>query len=212
MSRSDVTLSAEGKASGKATTTASGPVAAVLRFNAAEIAKAGGDAYANTLLAKSRWTGSAHFEPRDPLDRSEPYALKSSFEFDNNFLDEDTNNNTIPVGPDFYHPAYQVIAGYNHRRNALAFVCNAETYEQTTDFHIPEQMRITNVPKDRELESPLAAFRAHYEMKGSNLHIERRFVSRVVGQVCTADMAHDMAEVAEAASKDFNYRPQFAKN
>ena len=209
---SDVSLSADGKTSGKATTTASGPIAAVLRFNAAEIAKAGGDAYANALLAKSRWTGSAHFEPHDPLDRGEPYALKSSFEFDNNFLDEDTNNNPIPVGPDLYRPAYMVIAAYNHRKNALAFVCYAETYEQTTDFHIPERMKITNLPKDKELDSTLAAFRSHYEMKGSTLHIERRFVSRVVGQVCTADMAHDMADVAEAASKDFNFRPQFAKD
>ncbi|SRR5258708_3748117 len=91
------------------------------------------------------------------------------------------------------------------------FVCQAQTYEQIIDLHLPDEQTLTEAPGGVDISSSNASFKAHYDLRGQTLHIERRMVTRVPGQSCSPQVAVDMAPVIEAATKQFNWRPQFTQ-
>ncbi len=211
MMMSDVTLRPDGTTFGTTVTSARGTDADLLREKAFLVGQRGEENFGKSQLNRQNWRGKASVEGRDPVDHSDPYSLKATFDLENNFLDEDTNDNAIPIGPRLIDPSYTEIAAFNRNKYTKPFVCHAETYTQITDFHLPDGVTITNIPKDIAMDQPLASFSAHYQMNGQTLHLERRFVSRLPRSFCTPDDAKALASITEAAFKDASYRPQFAK-
>ena len=207
----DVTLSPDGTAKGVSTVAASGPVSFKLRGIMTQVALKGGDVLAKELLTKQNWRGTGNIEPRQATDHSEPFVAKTSFDLSNKFFGDESNKNSIPVGPRLVLPAWIEFDQVRKEKRTQDFVCHAETYEQIIDFHLPDGQVLTNIPNGVEVKGSLASFESHYDLKGQTLHIERRTTTRVIGQSCSAQVATDMAPVIEAAAKEFNWRPQFTR-
>ncbi|MGY8682620.1 DUF3857 and transglutaminase domain-containing protein [Bradyrhizobium sp. UFLA05-153] len=207
----DVTLAADGTAKGTATVAAQGATGASLRGVMTQVALKGGDVLAKELLGKQNWRGTGNIEVGPATDHSEPFVVKTTYDLSNKFFGDEGNRSAIPMGPRLLLPALnpfdQAIKG-KHRQN---FVCQAQSYDQIIDLHLPEGRTPTNIPASVNVSLPLASFEARYELNGQTLHIERRTVIRVPGQSCSPQIATDIAPVIAAATKEFGWRPQFAR-
>jgi hypothetical protein len=207
---SDIVLSPDGTAKGVSMVAASGSTGARLRGTMAQVAVRGGEAFAKELLSKQNWRGTGDTEAREMTDRHEPFAVKTSFELTNRFLGDDSNKNAVPVGPRLVEPAWIQFSNVIRDKRAQDFVCEAQTYEQVIDLHLPDGQTLTNVPGTVAIVRPNAAFEAHHDLDGQTLHIVRRMVTRVPGQSCSPESAMVMVPVIEAAAREFNWHPQFA--
>jgi Domain of Unknown Function with PDB structure (DUF3857)/Transglutaminase-like superfamily len=207
----DVTLYGDGTTKGTAVTRAMGPVTATLRATLANAALKGREALAKDLLGQFNWRGIGNIEPPDLVSKTEPLAVKTSFELTNRFFGDGDNINTVPTGPRLVASAFGPYAAMLTEKRTQNFLCEAQTYEQTIDFHLPDGHPIVNVPAGITVEQPLATYVSRYALRDRTLRIERRFIARVPGQSCSAQTVKDMSAVIEAALKDFNWQPHFAK-
>jgi hypothetical protein len=206
----DVTILPDGTVTGTSKVTASGSLGVQLRNLMAEVALKGGEDVAKRLLTSQNWRGSAHIEPREPTDHTEPYSVRTQFSFSNNFLDEDRNRNAVPVGPRLVSPVWQTYLDANKTNRTQPFVCPSATYQVLIDLHIPEGKRLTALPPTVTIGKPLATYEASYQSTDQGLHISRRLIIAVPHQSCTVAQAMDITPVIGAAVKDFGWHPQFA--
>jgi hypothetical protein len=207
----DVRLGPDGTVRGTSTVAAFGPVSANLRDVMAQVAIKGGEVLAKEFLSKQNWRGTGNIEARGATDHSEPFVVKTSFELSNRFFGREGNRNSIPLGPRLVLPAWAMFNEVLKEKRTQDFVCQAQTYEQIIDLHLPDEQTLTEAPGGVNISSSNASFKAHYDLRGQTLHIERRMVTRVPGQSCSPQVAVDMAPVIEAAAKQFNWRPQFTQ-
>ncbi len=206
----DVTLRGDGTATGRVVTTASGAAAAVLRQTMAQAERKGGEVFARELLTAQSWRGGGRVDLRDPLDHAEPYAVRATFTIMNPFFGNGPNRNPIPAGPSLFAPVHLSFAGYVSRGYTQDFQCVAATYMQSIDLHLPNGQSLARVPDNVSETSVLASYTATYRLTGQTLHVERRFVSSVMGQACTSRVALDINKVARAAAADFGRRLVFS--
>jgi hypothetical protein len=207
----DVTLSPDGMAKGTSTVVASGPVGAQLRGIMTQVALRGGDVLAKELLARQNWRGTGNIEARPATDHTEPFAVRTSFDLSNKFLGDAGNRSAVPVGPRLVAPAWIVFDEVLREKRTQNFTCKAEVYEQIIDFHLPDGQVVTNIPNGGEVKRGQLTFESRYELREQTLHIERRAVTRVPGQSCSAQSVMDMVPALEAAEKEFGWTPQFKR-
>lgn len=207
---SEITLSPGGTAKGKTKFSASGPLGASLRAMMTQVALKGGDALARELLAAQNWRGTGEIEAKPATDRSEPFEVGTSFDLSNPFFGE-SNGNPVPIGPRLVGPSWGRFDDVLKKKYTQEFVCQAETYEQIIQLQLPEGQQLKNIPRNTELKAALGTFESRYELKGQTLHIQRRLAIRVPRQTCTVQTARDIAPVIAAASREINWRPQFAR-
>jgi Transglutaminase-like superfamily len=203
--KADVTVRADGTATGSATTIASGESAFYLRWAMAQAALKGGATYVKEQLGRQNWRGTGDIEVREATDHTEPYVAKATFDLTNKFFGEGSSVNAIPVGPDLVFPVYSHLLSFIRENRTQDFQCIAGTYEQSIDLHLPEGRALAKSPSNVSATAPLASYSSTYVLDGQRLHVERQFVSKVPGQVCTAQMAKEMASVVEAAGRDFEF-------
>jgi hypothetical protein len=202
--KADMTLRADGTPIGTATTEASGPIATTLRQAMSQAALKGGDVFAKEQLSKQNWHGSGNIElPDAATDHKDTYMVKTSFDLTNRFFGNGPNKNAIPIGPRLVSPQYTRPLMFIHEKRTQDFICEAGTYEQTIDIHLPDGQSLARVPQSFDVSAPLATYKSTYTMTGQLLHIERRFESKVPGQVCTAQTAKELSPVVLSASRDF---------
>ncbi|MFC5359253.1 DUF3857 domain-containing transglutaminase family protein [Azospirillum himalayense] len=206
----DVVFAADGTMRGTTLTQASGAAAMDLRAVMEQAAAKGGDVYARDVMMRQRWRGTASIDLRDPFDREEPYAVNSQFSLTGNIFTDPESNGVLPFGLRLVQPAYARIYGAIRDKRTQDFICESETFEQTINFHLPEGLKLTNLPEPVAANHPLTSYTARYTMNGQTLHVERRLVTRLPGQACPASMASELAPVIGVAMKDFNWRPQFS--
>lgn len=206
----DVVFAADGTMKGTTLTQATGSAAMDLRTVMEQAIAKGGDAYAKEVMARQRWRGTASIDLRDPLDREEPYTVHSRFALTSNLFTDPESNSMLPFGLRLVQPAYGRIFAAIRDKRTQDFLCESETFEQSVDFHLPEGLTLTNLPKPVEANHRLASYTARYTMKGQTLRVERRLVTRLPGQACPASMAPELAPVLRVAMKDFNWHPQFS--
>jgi transglutaminase-like putative cysteine protease len=208
--RADVTLRNDGTPVGTATTESSGPVSASIRSAMAHAEMKGSAGYAKSLLAANGWRGAGRIELRSPVDHSNPFVVRTSFDLTNKFFGDGPNKNAIPYGPRLFPPFYSFFTDFIREKRSQDFVCGAGTYEQIIDLHLPAGKRLAKVPDSVEIKLPKASFTATYAMNGQILHVERRFVSQVDSEVCTSRIVDEMRPAIVAAWKDASVHLAFA--
>jgi hypothetical protein len=176
-----------------------------------QVALKGGDVLAKELLAKQNWRGTGNIEARPATDHSEPFVVKTSYDLSNKFFGDEGNRSAVPVGPRLVLPALIQFDRALKGKHRQAFICQAQSFDQIIDLHLPEGRVPTNIPNAVTVSRPLASFASRYDLNRQTLHIERRTVIRVPGQSCSLQIATDIAPVIEAATKEFGWRPQFAR-
>jgi transglutaminase-like putative cysteine protease len=205
----DVTLRSDGTAMGKSTIEASGPVAAALRSAMAQAALKGASEFAKERLSAQNWRGTGTLELRDPTDHSEPYQAVATFDLSNRFYGDGPNRNAIPVGPQMVNPAYLAPLNFIRDRRTQEFLCASQTFSQIIDVHLPADLSLVKIPGNVDVSTKMGNYKATYRADQSVLHVERRLVLNLPGQVCTMQIAKDLNNVVLAALNDMNTSLEF---
>lgn len=212
--KADVKLWPDGTATGTSVTEGSGATAFHLRSSMAEATLKSVGTFASELLAKYNLDGTASLDLRDPTDHSDPYVVRATFNLRDRFLGEDRNKYFIPIGPLLANPVHTAISAFVTKKFSQDFVCQAGTFEEAIDLHLPDGYSLASTPKEIHIETPLASYQATYSLSedalhAAILHVARTLVIRVPGQVCTASRVNEMMPVIQAAGRDFQYRPRY---
>ncbi len=209
----DVTLRPDGTPVGRSTVEASGPVAAALRGAMAQAALKGGSDFAKERLSAQNWRGTGTIDLRDPTDHSEPYQVSTTFDLTNRLFGDGPNTNPIPSGPQMVSPAFWAPLNFVREKRTQDFPCASQTFSQVIDLHLPADQRLTKIPHDVDVSATsLATYKATYTFSGSVLHVERRVVLNLPGQVCTAEVAKELSTVVLAVLNDVSTPLAFTKS
>jgi transglutaminase-like putative cysteine protease len=209
----DVTLRPDGTPVGKSTVEASGPVAAALRGAMAQAALKGGSDFAKEKLSAQNWRGTGTLDLRDPTDHSEPYQVSMTFDLNNRFFGDGPNTNAIPIGPQMVSPAFSAPLNFVREKRTQDFTCASQTFSQVIDLHLPTDQSLTKIPRDVDVSAAsLATYKATYRVNGSVLHVERRVVLNLPGQVCTGQVAKEVSAVVLAVLNDLTTPLEFTKS
>jgi hypothetical protein len=209
--KAELTMRPDGTASGAASTKASGSVSAALRMMVARSSLEGSAALAKQLLSQEGWHGGGEIELNDALDHADPYVVKTTFGLQDDFYDDGAPTSSVTAGPRLVVPFFFPFAAYVEGGFTQEFACPAGTYEQSIDIHLSAGQSLAKVPNDVHVASKLGTYDATYTVAGSTfffgtggtLHIARKFVSDVPGQVCTARTMETLEPVIRAAKRDF---------
>jgi hypothetical protein len=208
----DVVLRPDGTPIGKSIVEAKGPIAVAVRGAMAQAALKGGSEFAKERLSAQNWRGTGTLDPRDPTDHTEPYTVAMSFDLSNHFFGDGPNRNALPLGPQLVNPAYLAPLKFIREKWTQDFPCLSQTYSQAIDVHLPPNHRLAQVPQNVDVSTPMVNYRATYHSDGSLLHVERRFILNLPGQVCTIQTARDVSKAVLAAVKDMSTAIDFGKD
>lgn len=196
----EISVGANGKASGVATVSASGAGSAELKQSMAELKENGAGPVLTESLRRLALRGSAQAEPLKPV-RSDAAALKVSFTLDEDLLAED-DPQTVIVGPRIVTRPF-LIYGRNLRPGRTSdFYCAPADYRETIVYRLPAGWKPRELPADIDLKGGPAAFTARYRFQGDVLEVDRTFAMRTDGGACPAALAADVVPVAVAAERD----------
>jgi hypothetical protein len=128
----------------------------------------------------------------------------------NRFFGDGQTRNAIPIDPQIVNRAYLAPLNYIRKRRTQDFLCASPTYSQVIDIHLPADQSV-NVPTNIDVDAALASYKATYVSSGSVLHIERRMVLNLPGQVCTSQIAREVSNVVLTALSDLSTTLEFIK-
>ncbi|WP_337268667.1 DUF3857 domain-containing transglutaminase family protein [Oryzifoliimicrobium ureilyticus] len=202
-----LTLSPEGTMSGSSETTGTGAVAINLREVAANVALAGGDNLAHTLMQKQNWQGTGTIEAHDAHDYDEPYRLKATMSATTNFLKG--KSHPLPIIPRLVVPAYAVIGQAVEEGFKQDFVCRAETFEQDVTLHLPPGWTIDNLPAASAVSAGPASFSLSVNNSGDTIAFVRRLVVDPPHQKCSPADAKAMEAAVSAMREAIGWHPEF---
>lgn len=206
----DVTLRPDGTTFGTNQVSGTGRPAYMLRWQAQSARQTGAETAVKNALLSQNWRGTGSLDLPEDADAS-PFVIKSSFDQENNFLKEDVNINSVPTGPRFIGLQLPLANAYLSQKHTLPTTCFSETVSETIDFHVPDGLSITNIPKGLTIDKPSLRYRSSYTMDGSTLQIRRAYSINLPGPVCNADVIGAARTEIQTAYRDLSYHPQFAK-
>jgi transglutaminase-like putative cysteine protease len=203
-----VTVNANGKATGKTVTVSKGNEAAALRSIMASVETSGSEQSAKLLAAYYGFSGSGRIEPTPSTDRSEPYAVTTHFTFDDTVLGENYPA-AVVTGLRVASRPFEQMAPIFRSGRIADFVCQPFTYREKIAYSLPKGWTPKALPKDVSVSRGPAAYSARYSFHDGAFEAERSFSLRTESSSCPAAMARELAPVFRAASRDVDEQLTF---
>jgi transglutaminase-like putative cysteine protease len=179
-------IAADGSIEGTTTQTATGIFAtsaraAYLRFQGQGFAAA---AEARLLALGTQGTGG--FQASSPSELREPYVVTASFKLTEKMALPLTGSRRMPVGLPVHARPSTFLLNTRVADRKQAFICFAGTQHEDLELSFADGLALPRVPQARTIETKAFKFTATYALDGRTFKVQRTFVSRVTGQVCSA--------------------------
>ncbi len=209
----DMAFRSDGTSYGTSIFEATGPAAGSLRELLSNVSPEGTSTFVENHLQKHHnWQGTGSIEYKDPMDHTEPYTLKMSFDLKNKFFGRKASHTITPMMPlmafNWINDPRDESFLEEPKKN---FACNAGTYTSILTIQVPKGMILKNLPPTRNIQTPLASYTARYSVKGQTVRIERRFALKTPGPLCTPKMAKPLKQVIQQLNYDTNIPLSFKK-
>lgn len=200
--KGNVTIHADGSATGEATVTGTGSGAETLRQFSAQIERSGTEAALKARFDSLNVNGTARIERQSPDDRSEPYSVRMTFTISDSYLGED-NSRVISAGPDLIDEPFWVFKRVVRAGRTVDFPCLPTSFRQDITYTLPPGW-VPRPPANVSQKAGPVEFSARYVHNGRTFEAHRSYVLRTKGSVCPAAMAKTLVPVIKAAVHDAN--------
>ena len=203
----EITVNADGSATGTAEAQPSGSMEIALRSLFAHLPEGQEEAIARAVLAKINESGSGSFSRDDPHDLSKPFAYQTKFTISSLVSLPGPGAFPVPDGLRLQRVADLAPAGsLASRRYPWACGIPGERKE-TTRVSLPPSMHITATPKDVHLRNDVGSYDAHYELSGNVVTATREFAHTFAGEPCDDARYQQFRALTQAIERDV--RAQF---
>ena len=201
-------IDAEGRMTGRTEQRGRGPFGMMLRMLAGRIEARGANAVAADQLRSLGWLGTGAFEQMTEEDSGGFYRIAGSFTLDRRTADG--QRMSLPTGLRLLVGPGEYLLNSERRVGTGKAMCFAGRQIERITVALPERLTLSNVPRSRDVRTPVATYRAAFTLEPHQLTIERVFEVTVPGPVCSdADIAGGQTAIT-AALEDGRHVYQFA--
>jgi transglutaminase-like putative cysteine protease len=203
--RAEIVLAADGTASGKSVTSATGPGAASIRSLGQQISREADEGRLARDLVRQNWTGSGGYIVRGIYGHDESATLEAEFTLQGT-QDADGRGFAVPTGPRAFERAFvRLLRGLRENRKR-DFLCQPHSYAEEVTITLPPDRKLKNLPKDVSAGHDFATYTAKYALDGDKLSVRRLYVWNRPGAVCNPADAVAVQRLLRVAAADVNAR------
>ncbi|WP_342360142.1 DUF3857 domain-containing transglutaminase family protein [Terrarubrum flagellatum] len=200
----DVTIAADGAASGVSALTGNGSASSRVLAGARAAAASGAEAAATKTLQDQNWQGSARYDFADANARTDPATLKASFKLKANFMRAGPDGIRIPTGPRIFDRPFPRLLKAVREEREIPFSCLPLRYEENVIVHFPDGAKLQKTPEPIDVADARSRYMADYKFDGGVLSVRRLFEWKRDGVVCRASEIASSRRVLGAAMRDVN--------
>jgi transglutaminase-like putative cysteine protease len=208
--RTRVSIAADGTVSGESEETATGFRAAVMRQVGAAIQNHGLEESAAAFLRSAETPGTGTFEVGAPANLGDSYSMRARFTYDERVSIKPSADLAIPFGLGVLSRPGESALGSPLPVRKTPFVCIATTQVEEIELTFAEGLPLPEKIEGRRIETKSFVYTADYKLDGRTLKVRREFVSRVPGQVCTPEVAAEIAQPLRDVSDSNDTHMTFA--
>jgi hypothetical protein len=203
ISRTRVSIAADGTASGETEQSGTGLFAMTLRSYATSMQLGSPEQWAESILRRSETPGKGAFEIAGSVtDLGDSYSLRSRFTYDERVNVKPDADLAIPAGLGILARPGENTFGQVIPARRTPFTCAAGKQVEEIEIAFAEGLLLPEKIDGRRIETKSFVYTADYRLDGRILKVRREFVSRVPGQVCApgiaAEIAQPMRDVTES--------------
>lgn len=206
--RTDLTITADGAASGSTKVEANGEQVQALTalLNAADTR--GESVVMTERLSSEDLRGAAQLDAKVLGDDGISGSIAVRFSIDNDLLGEDNGRAAI-TGPYIIARPFLYYGSVFQAERERDFICIPQTYREIVSYRVPDGWQPDRLPRNVSRKGGPAEFTARYVWDSPALTVDRTFSVRNDGNVCRAAQAGKMAPVYNAAIRDAAVRLTF---
>jgi transglutaminase-like putative cysteine protease len=155
------------------------------------------DDMVKNILKGQGMIGSGKFEKEDPDGLTDSYRFKASYNAEK-FI-------KIPGSGAFYiHPplgmASSILASLHDAmeiEKEADVACWNDSVSEDYTIELPKNIKVLSVPADLKVSNDYLSYKSKYKLKGNVLAVQREFVDRTKGNVCTPQLLAEYKKVVE---------------
>jgi hypothetical protein len=200
VSRSRLSIAADGTVSGETEQSGTGIAAMTIRSGATTAQLEGPEQYAAKLLRAGDTPGTGTFEIGSLTEIGDSYSIRARFTYDERISVKPAADLPIPTGLGVLARPGENAFGSILPARRTPFTCAGITQIEEIDLTFAEGLPLPEKIEGRRIETRSFVYTADYRLEGRTFKIRREFVSRVPGQVCApaveVEAAQPLREVA----------------
>jgi len=210
ISRTKVTVSADGVVKGETVQTSTGVFATIAREVAAKIQEQGPERYAEALLRSFAHQGTGTFEAASPSDLTEPYDVRGSFVLQDKQPMPLSGARDTPVGmPIIKRPGLWPF-GQRIANRQSDFVCFAATQVEEIEITFAPGLPLPDRLPGLVIESRYFTYSSDSRIDGRTLKVHSNFKSALAGQVCASHVEEEIREPLNRVARNHAARMIFS--
>jgi Domain of Unknown Function with PDB structure (DUF3857)/Transglutaminase-like superfamily len=192
--RTRLSVAADGTVSGETEQFGTGLFALNVRAVSASLQAKGLDQSAEEYLRRANAPGKGRFEIGSLTDLSDSYSTRALFAYDERMTIKPSMNFAIPTGLGIQARPGDYVLGPLLPERKLPFTCLAATQVEEIELTFAEGMPLPQKIDSRRIEAKSFVYTAEYRLANRSFKVRREFVSQVLGQVCAAEVAAEIAQ------------------
>jgi hypothetical protein len=192
--RTRLSVATDGTVSGETEQFGTGLFALNVRAVSASLQANGLEQSAQEYLRRANAPGKGRFEIGSLTDLSDSHSTRARFAYDERMTIKPSMNFAIPVGLGIQARPGDYVLGPLLPGRKLPFTCLAATQVEEIELIFAEGVPLPQKIDDRRIETKSFVYTAEYRLENRSLKVRREFVSRVLGQVCAAEVEAEIAQ------------------
>ena len=197
-----ITISDDGTAKGQATIRAKGAIDYALRSIMASIPPGQEDQLARAVMASTGQQGEAALSFNDPRNLAEDFKIETEFTVQNAMLLPGPGALIVPTGVPSPYPIKDLADMVNQPEITFPMLCLGGEKVETTSLTLPDNVKVTLLPRPVNVQNKYGSYRATYEQNGQTIKVERRLVVEMPRGLCTPEMYPQIRELGQSIGRD----------
>jgi hypothetical protein len=202
ISRTELTLLADGRIEGTNNATMSGTLEINTRFERHGELSEPMENTVNQLLLRFNEIGVGKVEVTPSMKTDKPFEWKSTFSLEPIADLRRSGAFTIPVGTTPGYIAEKTLHKPLDKRE-FPFVCDSVTAEEHVTLNLPETIAVESIPAEVTYQSTHIRYAATYALEGHQLQIKRSLVLDYPSRKCAPELQAEVVEASRVIRADF---------
>lgn len=209
INRTKMAVAADGAVMGETIETTTGSFAQGTRRAIVQIQSDGLDRSAEKRLRAVGFPGRGRFQVPAMSDFAEPFTVKAQFTLNEKMNVAAGGTTVIPYGLSMKARPTGALLGERYDGRQLPFICYAGRQVEEIELSFADGLPLPQTIQNRNIDNRWFSYTAQYKLEGRTLKINREFVSRVPGQVCSPEVEAEIARPLKQVRADLTTRLRF---
>ena len=202
VAKTAVRIGSDGSVGGTVEVSTSGLFAIAGRDRLRDLTEQQKEEFMEAIFRGDNETGFGKLVSEDPKPMRDTFAYKVSFETEE--FTQMPGPGAFAIAPLFATeaPIEMLLASVDDEEEAEESSCYGGTVVEEYVYRFPDDTKVLAVPKDVDLASGKATYRATYALDGSTLTVRREFADKTDRNLCSIASLREFAKLAKKVGQD----------